>query len=182
MGDDARPASRQTSRMPFPTVRPRRLRRTERLRAFVRETQLSPSDFVYPLFVCPGSGVKQEIGAMPNNFRLLYEDDAPIADKIKAVATQMYGADGVDISAEARRQITAYGNWGLGNLPICIAKTNLSLSADANKRGRPSGFRVSVREVRPASGAGLQSATGEALVRVRPPRPRRPATRRRPIV
>ncbi len=55
--------------MSFPTVRPRRLRRTAGLRAFVRETELSPRDFVYPLFVCPGSGVKQEISAMPNNFR-----------------------------------------------------------------------------------------------------------------
>ncbi len=53
----------------FPTTRPRRLRRTELMRSFVRETRLSPSNFVYPLFVCPGSGVKQEISAMPNNYR-----------------------------------------------------------------------------------------------------------------
>jgi len=55
--------------MAFPVTRPRRLRRTELLRSFVRETRLSPRNFVYPLFVCPGSGVKQEISSMPNNFR-----------------------------------------------------------------------------------------------------------------
>ena len=67
----------------------------------------------------------------------------------------MYGADGVDIAPEARRQIDQFTDWGLGNLPVCIAKTNFSLSADANKKGRPTGFRVNVREVRPAAGAGF---------------------------
>jgi len=67
----------------------------------------------------------------------------------------MYGADGVDFTPEARRQIDSCTSWGLAHLPICIAKTNFSLSADAGKRGRPTGFRVSVREVRPAAGAGF---------------------------
>jgi len=124
-----------------------------------------------------GEGLARAVVAaseMPNQFRFLYEDDAPIADKIKAIATQMYGADGVDISPEARRQITNYGNWGLGNLPICIAKTNLSLSADANKRGRPTGFRVNVRDVRPAAGAGFLIAyLGE--IRTMPGLPSEPA-------
>jgi len=111
---------------------------------------------------------------MPNQFQLLYEDDATIADKIKAVATKMYGADGVDISPEARRQITSYTGWGMGHLPVCIAKTNLSLSADANKRGRPTGFRVSVRDVRPAAGAGFLIAyLGE--IRTMPGLPSEPA-------
>jgi formate--tetrahydrofolate ligase len=124
-----------------------------------------------------GEGLARAVVAaseMPNQFRFLYDDDAPIADKIKAIATQMYGADGVDISPEARRQITNYGNWGLGNLPICIAKTNLSLSADANKRGRPTGFRVNVRDVRPAAGAGFLIAyLGE--IRTMPGLPSEPA-------
>jgi formate--tetrahydrofolate ligase len=91
----------------------------------------------------------------PNSFDYLYPLDAPIADKITALATKLYGADGVEISQEARRQIRTCTDWGLGNLPICIAKTPLSLTADANKPGRPTGFKVSVRSVRPAVGAGF---------------------------
>jgi len=110
----------------------------------------------------------------PNKFRFLYEDDEPVADKIRAVATKMYGADDIDISPEARRQINTYTEWGLGGLPICIAKTHLSLSADANKRGRPTGFRVNVREVRPAAGAGFLIAyLGE--IRTMPGLPTEPA-------
>ncbi|HWO73874.1 MAG TPA: formate--tetrahydrofolate ligase [Dehalococcoidia bacterium] len=91
----------------------------------------------------------------PNRFRFIYELDAPIEEKIEAIATKLYGADGVDFSQEARRQIRSYTEWGLGNLPVCMAKTQYSLSADGNKRGRPTGFRVNVREVRPAAGAGF---------------------------
>jgi len=110
----------------------------------------------------------------PNKFHFLYEDDEPVADKIRAVATKMYGADDIDISPEARRQINTYTEWGLGGLPICIAKTHLSLSADANKRGRPTGFRVNVREVRPAAGAGFLIAyLGE--IRTMPGLPTEPA-------
>jgi formate--tetrahydrofolate ligase len=91
----------------------------------------------------------------PNAFSYIYELDAPIEEKISAIATKMYGADGVDLTAEARRQVRSYTEWGLGNLPVCMAKTQYSLSADGNRRGRPSNFRVSVREVRPAAGAGF---------------------------
>jgi formate--tetrahydrofolate ligase len=110
----------------------------------------------------------------PNTFDFLYTDDQPIADKINAIATKMYGADGVDITPEARRQIQTYTDWGLGNLPICVAKTNFSLSADANKRGRPTGFRVSVREVRPAAGAGFLIAY-LGTIRTMPGLPSEPA-------
>jgi formate--tetrahydrofolate ligase len=92
---------------------------------------------------------------LPNSFEYLYQDDVSVQDKITAIATRMYGADGADFSAEARRQINTFTEWGLGHLPVCVAKTNFSLSADANKRGRPRGFRVNVREVRPAAGAGF---------------------------
>jgi len=91
----------------------------------------------------------------PNRFGFIYELDAPIEEKIEAIATKLYGADGVDFSQEARRQIRSYTEWGLGNLPVCMAKTQYSLSADGGKRGRPTGFRVNVREVRPAAGAGF---------------------------
>jgi formate--tetrahydrofolate ligase len=110
----------------------------------------------------------------PNSFDFLYPDDATIQDKIKAIATKMYGADGVDFTPEARRQIESFTGWGLGHLPVCIAKTNFSLSADANKRGRPTGFRVNVREVRPAAGAGFLIAyLGE--IRTMPGLPSEPA-------
>jgi formate--tetrahydrofolate ligase len=109
-----------------------------------------------------------------NKFRFLYEDSEPIAEKISKVALNMYGADGVDIAADARRQIKQYEDWGLGHLPICIAKTNFSLSADANKKGRPTNFRVNVREVRPAAGAGFLIAyLGE--IRTMPGLPSEPA-------
>jgi formate--tetrahydrofolate ligase len=109
-----------------------------------------------------------------NSFEFLYEDDATVQDKIRAIATKMYGADGVDFAPEARRQIDSFTSWGLGNLPVCIAKTNFSLSADANKRGRPTGFRVNVREVRPAAGAGFLIAyLGE--IRTMPGLPSEPA-------
>jgi formyltetrahydrofolate synthetase len=110
----------------------------------------------------------------PNKFDFIYKDDEPIADKINKVAVNMYGADGVDISADARRQIKQYEDWGLSHLPVCIAKTNFSLSADANKKGRPTNFRVNVREVRPAAGAGFLIAyLGE--IRTMPGLPSEPA-------
>jgi formate--tetrahydrofolate ligase len=90
-----------------------------------------------------------------SQFRFAYPLDAPIAQKIEAVVTKLYGGDGIDLSPEAKRQIDRYTRWGLGDLTVCMAKTHLSLSADAGKRGRPRGFRVPVREVRPAAGAGF---------------------------
>ncbi len=91
----------------------------------------------------------------PNTFEFVYPDEMPIEEKINAVAVKMYGADGADFTPEARRQIRAYTDWGLGNLPVCMAKSQYSLSADAGKKGRPTGFRVNVRDVRPAAGAGF---------------------------
>ena len=111
---------------------------------------------------------------LPTQFDFLYGDDTPVVDKITAIATRLYGADGVDILPEARRQIDRYTAWGLGGLPICMAKTNFSLSADAGKRGRPTGFRVPIREVRPSAGAGfLVAYCGE--IRTMPGLPSEPA-------
>jgi formyltetrahydrofolate synthetase len=85
----------------------------------------------------------------------LYPLDAPIKDKIDAVARQVYGADGVEYLPRAERQIRQYTDQGLGALPICIAKTPLSLSDDPHLKGRPTGFRITVREVRAYTGAGF---------------------------
>ncbi len=110
----------------------------------------------------------------PNGFHYLYDLSAPLEEKLTAVATALYGADGVDILPEAKRQIERYRAWGLGELPVCVAKTHLSLSADPSLRGRPSGFRVPVREVRPAAGAGfLVAYLGE--IRTMPGLPSEPA-------
>jgi formate--tetrahydrofolate ligase len=90
-----------------------------------------------------------------SSFNYVYSEDETIEAKIEAIATKMYGADGVDLSSEARTQIRRFTEWGLGTLPVCMAKTQYSLSADGTKRGRPAGFRVNVRDVRPAAGAGF---------------------------
>ncbi len=88
-------------------------------------------------------------------FRFLYSLDAPVREKIETIATRMYGADGVDFSDAAAADIDRYEALGFRDLPICMAKTHLSLTHDANLKGRPSGFRLPVREVRLAAGAGF---------------------------
>jgi formate--tetrahydrofolate ligase len=90
-----------------------------------------------------------------NTFDFVYPDDLTVQEKIEAVAQKMYGADGAEFSPEAQRQIRSFTEWGLASLPVCLAKTQYSLSADGGKRGRPNGFKINVREVRPAAGAGF---------------------------
>jgi len=90
-----------------------------------------------------------------SDFHHLYPLDIPIKEKIETIATKIYGADGVDYSATAERQIRRYTRLGFDKLPICMAKTHLSLSADPELKGRPRGFRVTVREVRASLGAGF---------------------------
>jgi formate--tetrahydrofolate ligase len=91
----------------------------------------------------------------PTDFRFLYEVDQPIKAKIEAIAREIYGADGVVYEDLANRQIRQYENAGFGKLPICMAKTHLSLSHDASLKGRPQGFTVPIREVRASVGAGF---------------------------
>ncbi len=91
----------------------------------------------------------------PSKFQLLYPDDMPIKQKIETIATKIYGADGVDFDPIAEKKIETYTKWGLDKLPICMAKTHLSLSHDGNLKGRPTGFRVPVRDIRPSAGAGF---------------------------
>jgi len=89
------------------------------------------------------------------DFALLYPDDAPLTDKIETIAVRIYGADGVDFLPAASRAIDRFEAMGFGHLPICMAKTQYSLSHDPKLLGRPRGFRVPIREVRLAAGAGF---------------------------
>jgi formyltetrahydrofolate synthetase len=91
----------------------------------------------------------------PSKFRFLYPVEMSIKDKIETIAREIYGADGVDFSPEAEEQIARYNRLGLDKLPICMAKTHLSFTADAAIKGAPTGFRISVREVRASAGAGF---------------------------
>jgi formate--tetrahydrofolate ligase len=89
------------------------------------------------------------------DFKLLYPDDASLTSKIETIATQVYGADGVDLSAPAARQLAQYESLGFGRLPICMAKSQYSLSHDAAIKGAPTGWRLPIREVRLSAGAGF---------------------------
>ena len=91
----------------------------------------------------------------PSSFKVLYEDDLSLKDKIAAVATTVYGADDVEYSATANRQLGTYENAGFGHLPVCIAKTHLSISSDPSLKGAPTGWTLPVREVRASVGAGF---------------------------
>jgi formate--tetrahydrofolate ligase len=94
----------------------------------------------------------------PSDFRLLYPDQLPLRDKIETIATRLYGADGIDVQPAAAKQLAQYESMGYGNLPVCMAKTQYSLSHDAKLLGRPSGFRVPIREIRLSAGAGFVTA------------------------
>ncbi|MBI4787560.1 MAG: formate--tetrahydrofolate ligase [Chloroflexi bacterium] len=110
----------------------------------------------------------------PSAFRFLYALDLPIKEKIERIAEKMYGAAGVDYAPLAEQKIKLYGDLGLGKLPICMAKTHLSLSHDEKLKGRPRRFRVPVRDVRASAGAGfLYPLCGE--MRTMPGLPRTPA-------
>jgi formyltetrahydrofolate synthetase len=89
------------------------------------------------------------------DFQLLYPDDAPLLDKIEAIAVRIYGASGVDVLPTAAKALAAYEQMGFGRLPVCMAKTQYSLSHDPALKGRPTGFRVPIRDVRLSAGAGF---------------------------
>jgi formyltetrahydrofolate synthetase len=91
----------------------------------------------------------------PSNFDYLYPLERPIKEKIETIATKVYGADGVEYSPLAESQIADFEKSGFGYLPICMAKTHLSISHDPALKGAPSGFTVPVREVRASVGAGF---------------------------
>ena len=89
-----------------------------------------------------------------SSFRFLYELSLPLVEKIETIATEVYGADGIDLSPAAAKGLAEYERLGFGDLPVVIAKTHLSISSDPKLRGAPSGWRLPVREVRLAAGAG----------------------------
>jgi formate--tetrahydrofolate ligase len=96
-----------------------------------------------------------EAAAEPSQFQFLYPDSASLRKKIEILATKVYGADGVDYTPQAAAQIDTYQRAGFGHLPVCVAKTHLSLSSDPSLKGAPAGWRLPVREVRASVGAGF---------------------------
>ena len=112
--------------------------------------------------------------AKPKNFHTLYESDASIPEKITTVARTVYGADGVTFTVAAKKQLDEIEALGLDKMPVCMAKTQYSLSDDASKLGRPRGFSVTVRELRVSAGAGfIVALTGDILTM--PGLPKKPA-------
>lgn len=110
----------------------------------------------------------------PSGYRPLYSWDQPVKNKVEIVAREIYGAEGVTYSKEALEAIARFESLGYGKLPICMAKTQFSLSDDAGKLGRPQGFVISVKEVRLSAGAGfLVIMTGNIMTM--PGLPKRPA-------
>ncbi len=91
----------------------------------------------------------------PSDFDFLYPLDRSLEEKIATIAKEIYGADGIDLSSTARKQIGSYERNGFGNLPICMAKTHLSISHDPTLKGAPTGYVLPVREVRASVGAGF---------------------------
>lgn len=96
-----------------------------------------------------------EAAQKKNDFRYLYPLDMPIKDKIETIATKIYGADGVDYSPVAEKKIKFFTEKGFDKLPICMAKTHLSISHDPELKGRPKGFRVPIRDIKASVGAGF---------------------------
>ena len=92
---------------------------------------------------------------MPSNFKFLYPLELSLKEKIETIACEVYGADGVDYSPEAEERLAEYERQGYGNLPICMAKTHLSLSHDPELKGVPKGFRIPIRNVSASAGAGF---------------------------
>lgn len=110
----------------------------------------------------------------PADFHYMYEVEQSIPEKIEAIAKAVYGADGVDFTAPAKKQLAEIEALGLDKMPICMAKTQYSLSDDATKLGRPEGFRITVKELRISAGAGfIVALTGNILTM--PGLPKKPA-------
>ncbi|MEE1078756.1 MAG: formate--tetrahydrofolate ligase [Agathobacter sp.] len=118
--------------------------------------------------------VLETLETKESNFKLLYEDSLSLKEKIETVAKEIYGADGVTYTAAAERELKRITDLGMGNLPVCMAKTQYSLSDDATKLGRPSGFTINVREVYVSAGAGFVVAINGSIMTM-PGLPKKPA-------
>ncbi|MCB7039221.1 formate--tetrahydrofolate ligase [Eggerthella sinensis] len=113
----------------------------------------------------------------PNEFRFAYEDDLSLAEKIEAIATKVYHADGVDFEPKAAAELAKLEGLGFGGMPVCMAKTQYSFSDDAKKLGAPRDFRITVRNVKVSAGAGFVVAlTGDIMTM--PGLPKVPAAER----
>ncbi|MBI5885764.1 MAG: formate--tetrahydrofolate ligase [Deltaproteobacteria bacterium] len=101
------------------------------------------------------AAIQEVCDRQADGFRLLYPDDAPTIDKINTIATQMYGAIGVTFTGASLKDLADIERLGLGRAPVCMAKTPASLSDNAALPGRPAGFKVEIRQIYPATGAGF---------------------------
>ena len=110
----------------------------------------------------------------PSNFRVLYPDDISLKDKIHTVATEIYGADGVSYAPAALKALKNIEDMGFANLPVCMAKTQYSLSDDQTKLGRPTGFTINVRDAYVSAGAGFVVALTGSIMTM-PGLPKKPA-------
>lgn len=108
--------------------------------------------------------VLETLETKKSDFKLLYDDDLSLKEKIETVAKEIYGADGVTYSPAAERELKRITELGMSNLPVCMAKTQYSLSDDAKKLGRPSGFKINVREVYASAGAGFVVAVNGSIM------------------
>ena len=108
------------------------------------------------------------------DFTPLYELDLPIVEKIETISKNIYGADGIELTAQAKRDIMRIENLGYGQLPVCIAKTPASLTDDPSIQGRPQGFNIHITSARISAGAGFVVVyTGKIMTM--PGLPKRPA-------
>lgn len=161
---------------------------TERELGFVREkcVQMGAEVAVSEVWAKGGKGgielAEKVLAACEktSEFLYLYDETAPIKDKILAIAKEIYGADGVSYTPAAEKTITELTALGYDQTPICMAKTQYSLSDDMSRLGRPSGFIITVRELRVAAGAGfLVALTGEIMTM--PGLPKKPAAEKMDI-
>ncbi len=121
--------------------------------------------------------VIQTIQTKENHFHLLYENELPLEKKIEVIAKEIYGADGITFDPAAKKELERLTTLGFGQMPVCMAKNQYSLSDDASKLGRPTGFKVNIREVYVSAGAGFVVAiTGTVMTM--PGLPKVPAAER----
>ena len=97
-------------------------------------------------------------------FRYCYEENSSIEEKLNAIATKVYGGDGVIFTANAKKQAARLASLGFGNLPVCVAKTQYSFSDDASLLGAPEGFKITVKNLKVSAGAGfIVALTGDVM-------------------
>lgn len=118
-----------------------------------------------------------ELAEQDNNFQFVYEENDSIEEKLNKIVTKVYGGDGVVIAGPAKKQLKKLKELGFGNLPICMAKTQYSFSDDAKKLGAPSGFKVTIKELKVSAGAGFIVAKTGTIMTM-PGLPKSPASDR----